>query len=130
MTLRLTPEDIDRVARRAQADADADGGSVDVARIRRVVRRLGLRAGAGSAADERDRPPASLSDLVLPATAQSEVERLLNWVRYRDEVLAGGPVHGRGGNGTGICALFSGSPGTGQDAGRARRSPTPWAWTC
>jgi SpoVK/Ycf46/Vps4 family AAA+-type ATPase len=38
---------------------------------------------------------------------------LLNWVRDRDDVLAGGPVHG-GGKGTGICALFSGSPGTGK----------------
>ena len=34
--------------------------------------------------------------------------------RYRDEVVALGPLHGRGGKGTGICALFSGSPGTGK----------------
>jgi hypothetical protein len=105
LALRLTPEDIDLVARRAQTDADAAGGeALGVAGIRRTVRRLGFRGGAKSTATaERWLASAGISDLVLPAQARDEVTRLLNWVRDRG-----------GGKGTGICALFSGSPGTGK----------------
>ncbi|MFC6344807.1 ATP-binding protein, partial [Nocardioides hankookensis] len=65
-----------------------------------------VRANAGSSV--------TLDDLVLPAAALSEVQRLLDWARYRDEVTAMGPLHGKGGKGIGICALFSGPPGTGK----------------
>jgi len=65
-----------------------------------------VRANAGSSV--------TLDDLVLPPAALSEVQRLLDWARYRDEVTAMGPLHGKGGKGIGICALFSGPPGTGK----------------
>ena len=51
---------------------------------------------------------------MLSGHALEEIRRLLDWARYRDEIVAMGPLHGKGGKGTGICALFSGPPGTGK----------------
>lgn len=111
LALRTTPEEIDLVGRRARADADATGRGVTSEDVRRAVRRLG--AGHRSRA-EAGAPPATLEDLVLPDHTRREVERLIGWARDRDEVLELGPVQGKGGKGSGICALFSGSPGTGK----------------
>ena len=74
--------------------------------------------------------PATLEDLVLPSHTRREIERLIGWARDRDEVLALGDVQGKGGKGTGICALFSRQPGHGQDARGARRRRLRSAWTC
>ncbi|MBB3040469.1 AAA family ATPase [Nocardioides sp. LMS-CY] len=107
----LSPEQIVAVGRHAVTSARLHGEErVSIARVRQSARELGrgrsVRANAGSSV--------TLDDLVLPPAALGEVTRLLDWARYRDEVTALGPLHGKGGKGTGICALFSGPPGTGK----------------
>jgi len=111
LALRMTPEEIVAVSRRARADAHAAGRAVDVVDVRRSARRLG---GAGGSRIRTGGTPATLDDLVLPEHTRAEVTRLIGWARDRDEVLALGDLHGKGGKGSGICALFSGSPGTGK----------------
>ncbi len=111
LALRMTPEEIRSVANRARADARAGGREVDVVDVRRSARRLG---GAGGSRIRTGGTPATLDDLVLPEHTRAEVTRLIGWARDRDEVLALGDLHGKGGKGSGICALFSGSPGTGK----------------
>ena len=51
---------------------------------------------------------------MLGEHADREFRRLLSWARHRDEVLSQGLLQGKGGKGSGICALFAGSPGTGK----------------
>jgi hypothetical protein len=114
--LRLTPGDITRVSRAALDDAALEEAGdatamVTVEHIRRAARRLGRNR---SSKFQASTAPATLDDLVLPDHTRAEVARLLDWARYRDEVLAQGPLQGKGGKGTGICALFAGSPGTGK----------------
>lgn len=111
LALRLTPEQVVAVARRARKDAAVEGRAPTTADVRAAARRLS----AGSAT--RSRPAggaATLEDLVLPPHTRREVERLVGWVRDRDDVLALGDLQGKGGKGTGITALFAGSPGTGK----------------
>ena len=105
--LRLTPEEIIRVARHAKAQAQVVGEE-----------RLGTdrilsssRAMSRGHSDPADRARGSLDDLVLPSDVRSELDRLLSWARLKDQVRPGGP---QGQRGTGVCALFSGSPGTGK----------------
>lgn len=112
LALRLTPEQISTVARRAVADAALVGQDApDATTVRAAARRLST---SGSSRTRSSGTPASLDDLVLPDRTRREVERLVGWVRDRDDVLALGDLHGKGGKGTGISALFSGSPGTGK----------------
>lgn len=111
LALRLAPEQIDAVARRARADAALAGMPVPdpptlLAAARRLTTSTASRTSSGTGA--------TLDDLVLPPRTRREVERLVAWVRDRDDVLALGDLHGKGGKGTGITALFSGSPGTGK----------------
>jgi hypothetical protein len=106
--LRLTPEQIWQVARsarRAAVLADLPGPSLPD--LMAAARRFGRGQHAGAAG-------VSIDDLVLPDHAHREVCRLLDWTRYRDEVMAQGTLQGKGGKGTGICALFAGGPGTGK----------------
>jgi hypothetical protein len=107
----LSPEQIAIVGRHATTTAALHGeNGVSAERVRHSARELSrgrsVRANAGSSV--------TLHDLVLPPAALGEVQRLLDWARYRDEVTAMGPLHGKGGKGVGICALFSGPPGTGK----------------
>ena len=104
-TLRLAPRDIVRAASRARADAaGADPDDATLTAAVRMLGRGGARRGSG----------ATLDDLVLPEHARAEIERLVAWGRHRDDVAALGDLHGKGGKGTGVAALFSGSPGTGK----------------
>ena len=108
--LRLTPEQIGIVGRHATAAAALAGETgLTIERIRSSVRQLGRGRHPRST-----EVPAELDDLVLPGRTRAEIMRLLDWARYRDEVLPRGPLQGKGGKGTGICALFSGGPGTGK----------------
>ena len=108
--LRLAPEQIVAVGRHARRMAELNGEpAVGLDRIRNSARLLGR--GRGVRAQD---VAATIDDLVLPAHALDNIGRLLDWARYRDEVIALGPLHGRGGKGTGICALFAGPPGTGK----------------
>ena len=107
VALRLTPEQIHQVAVAAGAAAAEDGlDRPDLAHLRAAARRFCR----GQYATETG---VTIDDLVLPSHVRREVVRLLDWTRYRDEVAELGPLHGKG-KGTGICALFAGSPGTGK----------------
>ncbi|QDB79140.1 ATP-binding protein [Georgenia sp. 311] len=107
--LRLDAEQIHLVGRAAREEAAARGKQLSPGLVAATARRLGrsTRAGHGGGT-------ATLGDLVLPAHARDEVERLISWARHRDDVLALGDLQGKGGKGGGIAALFSGSPGTGK----------------
>jgi hypothetical protein len=111
-SLRLSPEEIDTVGRLARIQADVEGEpTVSKIQIRHAVRRLNRRRTG------RSTPPAAvatLEDLVLSDHAAAEFRRLLGWVRHRDDVLSQRILAGKGGKGSGICALFSGNPGTGK----------------
>jgi hypothetical protein len=107
----LSPEQIAAVGRHAATTAALHGeDGISAERVRHSARELSrgraVRANAGT--------PVTLDDLVLPPAALGEVTRMLDWARFRDEVVAMGPLHGKGGKGVGICALFSGPPGTGK----------------
>ncbi|MPV87293.1 AAA family ATPase, partial [Georgenia ruanii] len=122
--LRLTPEEIRVVGRAVRAGmagpVPVDGAARPLhgadgpvpgaaAAVTAAARRLGRAApttGRGL--------PLTLEDLVLPDHTRAEVERLIGWGRHRDDVLALGPLQGKGGKAGGIAALFSGSPGTGK----------------
>ncbi|RIJ77902.1 AAA family ATPase [Nakamurella silvestris] len=110
--LRLTPEDISLVGQHAREMAAVSGSAtISSELIRQAARRLGRSRNSRASAATTS---ATIDDLVLPEHTRHEVERLLDWARHRDEVLAQGPLQGKGGKGSGICALFSGSPGTGK----------------
>jgi AAA+ superfamily predicted ATPase len=108
--LRMTPEDIARVGRHAVRQASLSGEPVGTEQVRRSARRLGQRHHP----DGAETDTLGLDDLILPEHAAAEVRRMLDWARYRDELLAQAPLQGKGGKGTGICALFAGGPGTGK----------------
>jgi AAA+ superfamily predicted ATPase len=104
--LRLRPEQIRQVVQSATDSAALDGlPAAGPEQLRTAVRRLGM--------DHHRGDGVRIGDLVLPESAENEVRRLINWVRYRDEVMSMGPLQGKG-KGTGICALFAGAPGTGK----------------
>ncbi|HST83762.1 MAG TPA: AAA family ATPase [Kineosporiaceae bacterium] len=104
IALHVTPEEISRVAALAQAEAGGPPGPQDLVQ---AARRLADRAGAAR------RSGVTLDDLVLPPQTRSELDGLVSWVRNRDQVLAQGPLTGKG-KGRGIAALFAGGPGTGK----------------
>jgi hypothetical protein len=109
--LRLAPEQIRAVGRRARQLARLhEDPELTLAHVRTAARQLGK----GRAVRANAAASVGLDDLVLPAHALAEVQRLMDWARYRDEVTARGALHGKGGKGTGICALFTGKPGTGK----------------
>ena len=106
--LRLMPEQVWQAARSARQSATLDDLPVpDLAHLMAAARRFGRGKHSGGAG-------VTIDDLVLPGHARIEVGRLLDWARYRDEVMAQGALQGKGGKGIGICALFSGGPGTGK----------------
>jgi hypothetical protein len=108
---RLTPEQIDTAGRHVLAQAGITGRDPDPVLVAEAVRMLGgsagVRSGLGWART-------SFDDLEVPEETRATLERLAAWVRMRDAVTARGAVHGMGGKGTGIAALFTGSPGTGK----------------
>ncbi|WP_139978151.1 ATP-binding protein [Nocardioides litoris] len=107
--MRLAPEQIERAATEAELTGVLEDRPVVVDDLRDAVRRS-----HGAAPDGPSRTPATFDDLVLPPAAMGELRRLVSWARHRDQVLAQGPLHGAGGKGTGIAAMFAGGPGTGK----------------
>ncbi len=108
---RLTPDQIIAAGRHVAAQSAVFDRPPDPLLLAESVRMLGgsgrLRTGSAAA-------PTSFDDLELPAEPTAALHRLANWVRLRDTVLSRGAVHGMGGKGSGIAALFTGSPGTGK----------------
>lgn len=108
---RLTPNQIETVSQYAADKARLSARPIDSVLVAESVRLLGgssgVRSGLGWA-------PTSFADLQLPEETRSELLRLASWVRLRDAVTSRGAVQGLGGKGTGIAALFTGSPGTGK----------------
>ena len=107
LALRLDAGEIRRIASTVvPAAVQASEPAVTLDRVRDVLRRLGPTKPAGA-------QPASMGDLVLAADTRAEVDRLVAWVRHRDDPWARA-LREAGHRGSGICALFSGSPGTGK----------------
>jgi hypothetical protein len=110
--LRLAPESIADAARYATDLAALTGAQLSAGSARAAARRVAGSMTTGPAAAPRRAP--SFDDLVLPGHAAATLRRLVSWAQHRDEVLADGRLVDVGGKGTGIAALFSGSPGTGK----------------
>ena len=108
---RLTPEQIAAAGRHVVAQAVLTARPPDRALVAETVRLLGgsglIRSGFGATRT-------SYADLQLPPATLASLHRLGDWVRLRDSVISKGQVHGAGGKGTGIAALFTGAPGTGK----------------
>ncbi len=116
--LRLNPEEILATTRYAGLLAEARGEPVTDELLRDAARTLGSGAaatlltvgqvshGAGTAS--------SFADLVLPDRVEADLVRLVRWAEHRDEILARGTLHTKGGKGGGLAALFTGSAGTGK----------------
>lgn len=115
---RLTPSQIDAVAGHAADQARVAGREVDAGLVADAVRLLGgsaaVRGGSAAVRGGLGWARATFADLQVPDGTLAELERLAAWVRLRDAIAARGAVHGLGGKGTGIAALFTGSPGTGK----------------
>ena len=107
-SLRLLPAQVRQVVGAASEAAALEGlPEPNETHLRDAARRFGR--------GQHDlQGTVGIGDLVLPEPVRSEVLRLLDWARYRDEVMAQGLLQGKGGKGIGICALFSGGPGTGK----------------
>ncbi len=116
LSLRLTPEEIVATARHARLLSATRDEPMTIALVRDAARALANTWGPGSGrtAARSHAAVAGFADLVLPEHVVAELHRLVAWAAYRDEVLARGPVHGKGGKGSGITALFTGGPGTGK----------------
>ena len=111
-TFRLAPEVIADAARYATTLADVTGTEISADSARAAARRVGGSITSGPALVPT-RPP-TFADLVLPDHVSRPLHRFVSWAAHRDEVLADGRLVDVGGKGTGIAALFSGSPGTGK----------------
>ncbi len=114
--LRLTPEEVLETARYARMLADSQRRPLSAELVREAARRVGGSGGAGvnriptSARSGLSGGP-TFADLVLPEHARRSLEQLVSWARVRDQVTARGPLRAKG---SGIAALFTGSPGTGK----------------
>ncbi|HTZ43952.1 MAG TPA: ATP-binding protein [Jatrophihabitans sp.] len=112
--LRLTPEEVLETGRYARMLADARQQPLSATVVREAARRVGGSGGTGV-----NRVPSSsrlgsgpgFADLVLPEHATASLRQLVAWARVRDQVTARGPLRGKG---SGLAALFTGSPGTGK----------------
>jgi hypothetical protein len=117
-TMRFTPEDIAATSQYARVLSRARGAELSVELVRDAARALSTGAGAGAGsgriAARAATEPATFADLVLPDRVVGDLRRLADWAAHRDDVLTRGPVHGKAGKGSGITALFTGSPGTGK----------------
>ncbi|MDQ1743672.1 MAG: hypothetical protein QOE23_2011 [Pseudonocardiales bacterium] len=112
--LRLTPEEVLETARYARMLADSQRQPLSAAVVREAARRVGGSGGTGVnriAATAQTGSGPSFDDLVLPEHARQSLHQLVSWARVRDQVTARGPLRGKG---SGIAALFTGSPGTGK----------------
>jgi predicted nucleic acid-binding protein len=115
--LRLTPEEVLETGRYARTLAEARQRPLSPAVVREAARRVGGSGGAGahrvagSAGGTGTGGSPSFADLVLPEHAAASLRQLVSWARVRDQVTARGPLRAKG---SGIAALFTGSPGTGK----------------
>jgi DNA polymerase III delta prime subunit len=119
--LRMPPEGIVATVEYARTLAASREVELDVATVREAARVLGSGSGVSGSArgavgghGPGSSGPAGWDDLVLTDSVLGELQRLARWASYRDDVLARGDVHGKGGKGTGLTALFTGGPGTGK----------------
>jgi AAA+ superfamily predicted ATPase len=112
--LRLTPEEVLETSRYARMLADSQQQPLSASLVREAARRVGGSGGAGVnriAASARTGSGPTFEDLVLPEHAKQSLHQLVSWARVRDQVTARGPLRAKG---SGIAALFTGSPGTGK----------------
>jgi hypothetical protein len=115
--LRLNPEEVLAAGRYATLLGQARDEELSSSLLRDAARTLGSSSAASSlsvAHVGHAGATSSFADLVLPEPVHNELVRLVRWAQYRDDVLARGTLHTKGGKGGGIAALFTGSPGTGK----------------
>src|ERR1700712_4898147 len=99
-----------RPAAYAQRLAPARGEEISADLVRQAARRVG-----GSDAPVRNTGRGNgFADLVLPEHSDFSLRRLVGWARHRDEALSRGSLLDLGSKGSGLSALFTGSPGTGK----------------
>jgi hypothetical protein len=106
--LRLTPERITQTLSYAGLLARTESAEVSDELLLRAARVVGGSHTAGK------RSTLSFADLVLPEHAGAALHRLVSWARHRDNALARSRMFDADTKGSGITALFSGSPGTGK----------------
>ncbi len=109
--LRLTPEDIADTAQHAGLRARAGSEPVTAELVRRSARQLGGAKGTAAARPARS---TSFADLILPEHIMAPLARFVAWAKQRDRLIESSSLLDVGGSGTGLAALFTGSPGTGK----------------
>jgi hypothetical protein len=109
---RLTTAQTARAAAVAVALAALDRRPVAVQDVRRAAR---TQNGAGlERLARRITPAVGWDDLVLPASARTQLVELVARARHRDQVLGRWGMRPGGGRGHGVLALFAGESGTGK----------------
>ncbi len=109
--LRLSPEAIGQTAAYAHWLAVAQDRPISDELVRQAARRIG---GSASATRPLSGRRHGFADLVLPENISATLLRLVGWARNRDEVLERGTLLQSGSKGSGLTAMFTGSPGTGK----------------
>ena len=107
----LDPEQIRAAARQVTARRQLGDARPLVDQIGAAVRAI---AGSRQSGHADARLPLTLADLQLEPLAQAELVRMCGWVAHRDDVVAGTELFTDGIGASGLCALFSGRPGTGK----------------
>ena len=108
---RLSPLQIASAAEHVRRQVALSDRPADQGMVTDAIRLLG---GAPASRLGNIAGRADFTDLHVPAQTRATLDRLTSWVRLRDDVIARGRVHGVGGKGTGITAMFTGNPGTGK----------------
>jgi hypothetical protein len=106
--LRLTPEAMAQTAQYATVLSRAQDQPITADLVLQAARVVGSSGTAGR------RPTVGFDALVLPDYADRALHRLVSWARHRDEVVQRSSLFNADRKGSGITALFSGSPGTGK----------------
>lgn len=109
--LRLAPGAIVQTAQYAQWLASARGEPLSSDIVRASARRVSGTAALIKAVGDRRH---GFDDLVLPDPVRDTLRQLVTWAQHRDAMLARGTLLQSRGKGSGLSALFTGSPGTGK----------------
>ena len=112
---RFPPAIVDRVVRRAVADASLSAPAeraLDRARLLRAARERGTESMGRLA----ERLPTGFrrADLVVPRAVEEELDLAVAWVAHRSRVMDEWGFGRESARGQGLAALFGGPPGTGK----------------
>jgi hypothetical protein len=109
----LGPDEIARAAESARIHAALAEVPVTAPLLRAAARQQ--HGGGGLERLARHITPAMTWDaLVVPTSVQTQLQELTRRAHYREQVLQSWQMRPGGGRGHGVCALFTGEPGTGK----------------